>query len=91
MAASRAFPQEYRIPVLQEHLRTIKDPHLDLTILHALVKVRNLPNGTIPDRINPRSHEATGVTGRIPEAIAESLTDQPEVFHLLNRANGTSL
>ena len=80
------FPHEYRIPVLQEHIRNIKNPHLEqLTILHAFVKVRDLPNGRIPDKINPRSHIDIKMTSRIPEAIEQSLIDAPEVFHLLNR------
>jgi len=86
MSASEKYPHEYRIPVSQDYIRSIKDPHLEgITTLHAIVKVRDLPNGRIPDKINPRSHEKIKMTRRIPEAIAESLTETPELFHLLNR------
>jgi hypothetical protein len=56
-----SFPHEYRIPVAQDYIRSIKDPHSEkITTIHAIVKVRDLPNGKIPDKINPRSHEVTG-------------------------------
>ncbi|MFQ5736940.1 MAG: AIPR family protein, partial [Thermodesulfobacteriota bacterium] len=86
MSTSVKFPHEYRIPVSQEHIRSIKDPQRsELTTLHALVKVRELPNGKIPDKINPRSHEDIKMNRRVPQAIADSLKDFPELFHLLNR------
>lgn len=80
------YQQEYRIPVSQECVRSFRDPHLaDVTTIHALVKVRDLPNGKIPDKINPRSHDKIKMTSRIPEAIQDALVDTPELFHLLNR------
>jgi hypothetical protein len=88
MSSSVKYPHEYRIPVSQEHLRTIKDPYYEkniITTIHALVKVRDFPNGKIPDRINPRSHEVVKMSGRIPEAIQESIESTPDLFHLLNR------
>lgn len=86
MKTATSFPHEYRIPVSQEHIRSIKDPHLqDITTLHALVKVRDLPNGKIPDKINPRSHEVIKMSSRVPEAIENALEENPEIFHLLNR------
>lgn len=86
MKAEVSFPHEYRIPVSQDYIRSIKDPHLTkITTLHAIVKVRDLPNGRIPDKINPRSHEAIKMSSRIPEAIEDSLKETPELFHLLNR------
>jgi len=86
MSTAVKYPHEYRIPVSQEHVRSIKDPHLQsLTTLHAIVKVRDLPNGKIPDKINPRSHEVIKMGSRIPEAIQGALEESPELFHLLNR------
>ena len=86
MSSPINYPHEYRLPVLQDHVRSIKDPHLNnLSIIHAFVKVRDLPNGNIPDDINPRSHEQIKMTSRIPEAIEETLIERPELFHLLNR------
>ena len=80
------FPHEYRIPVSQEHIRSIKDPHSKkISIIHALIKVRDIPSGDIPDKINPRSHVELKMKSRIPEAIEDSITDAPELFHLLNR------
>jgi hypothetical protein len=81
------FPHEYRVPVLQDHIRTIKDPHFDdIVIIHALTKVRDLPTDrSIPDKINPRCHEDINMDGRIPTAIRDSLVKVPERFHLLNR------
>jgi len=85
MKTASGFPREYRFPVSQDHLRTIKDPHLeDVTITHAFVKVRDLPTGDIPDRINPRSHDAN-LTGKVPQAIEGTIEEFPERFHLLNR------
>lgn len=79
-------PKEYRLPVQQDQIRSIKDPYNnELTIIHAFVKVRDLPNGQIPDKINPRSHEVVRMETRIPQAITASLTDTPEIFHLINR------
>jgi len=81
-----SFPHEYRIPVSQEYIRSIKDPHSPkITTIHAIVKVRDLPNGRIPDKINPRSHEVIRMSSRVPEAIEDSLKETPELFHLLNR------
>jgi hypothetical protein len=78
--------KEYRLPVPQDQIRSIKDPYKsDLTIIHAFVKVCDLPNGHIPDKINPRSHEVVRMETRIPQAITASLTEYPEIFHLINR------
>ena len=79
-------PQEYRIPVSQDHIRTLKNPHDEsLSIIHAFVRVRDLANGKIHDKINPRSHEDIKWNGRIPSAIRDSIQDDPRLFHLLNR------
>ena len=86
MNTSQKLPHEYRIPMVQDYVRSIKLPHCpDLTVIHAFVKIRDLANGMIPDKINPRSHEEIKMKGRIPQAIAESLNDDPCLFHLLNR------
>lgn len=86
MSTDVKFPHEYRIPVSQDYIRSIKDPHLPgITTLHVIVKVRDLPNGKIPDKINPRSHEVIKMSSRIPEAIQSSIEESPELFHLLNR------
>lgn len=80
------FPQEFRIPAHQDYVRSIKPPHFeDLTTIHAFVKIRDFANGAIPDKINPRSHEVIKMKTRIPQAISESLVEDPNVFHLLNR------
>lgn len=82
----KVYPRQFRIPAQQEFVRSFKDPHSsDISVIHALVKVRDLPNGQIPDKINPRSHEEQKLTGRIAEAIDESLETNPQLFHLLNR------
>jgi len=86
MSGSSSFPKEYRIPASQDHVRTIRTPHFEhLSTMHAFVKIRDLPNGMIPDKINPRSHEQINTRARVPKAIAESLEEGPNVFHLLNR------
>jgi len=86
MANSSKLPREYRIPVPQDYVRSIKPPHCeDLTIIHAFVKIRDLGNGVIPDKINPRSHEEIKMNTRVPQAIVDSLNEDPSIFHLLNR------
>lgn len=86
METSNKYPHEYRIPVSQEYLRSLKNPHdEELTIIHAFVKIRDFENGTIPDRINPRSHEKIKARSRVPKAIQETLEVCPKLFHLLNR------
>lgn len=86
MNSSIGFPREYRLPVSQENIRSFKDPHFqDITVIHAFIRVRDLPNGDIPDKINPRSHEKIKMRSKVPQAIEESLTETPELFHLLNR------
>lgn len=76
----------YRIPASQDYVRNLKNPHLDgLTIIHAFVKVKDFPNGEIPDKINPRSHDNINLTANIPKAISDSTQDEPTTFHLLNR------
>ncbi len=86
MNTSQKLPHEYRIPMVQDYVRSIKLPHCpDLTVIHAFVKIRDLANGMIPDKINPRSHEEIKMKTRIPQAIAESLNEDPSIFHLLNR------
>lgn len=86
MVTSQKFPHEYRVPVSQDHFRTLKNPNDDsLTIMHAFVKISHLDNGNIPDRINPRSHEVIKTKGRVPQAIRDTLETNPKLFHLLNR------
>lgn len=86
MSNISSYPREFRIPASQDHVRSLKNPHFDhLAVIHAFVKVSDLPNGDIPDKINPRSHEKLRMTSRIPEAIEESIQEDPELFHLLNR------
>ncbi len=86
MAKSSQLPREYRIQVSQDYVRSIKPPHCeDLTTIHAFVRIRDLANGAIPDKINPRSHEVIKMNTRVPKAIKESLEDDPTIFHLLNR------
>jgi len=86
MAKSSQLPREYRIPVLQDYVRSIKPPHCeDLIAIHAFVRIRDLGNGTIPDKINPRSHEVIKINTRVPKAIKESLEEESMFFHLLNR------
>ena len=86
MITSKKYPQEYRIPVSQDHIRSIKAPYWEhLTTIHAFVKIRDLETGNIPDKINPRSHEQIKMKSRVPDAICKSLKDDPRAFHLLNR------
>lgn len=76
--------REYRIPVSPKLLRSLTDPHDEsMSIHHAYVKIRDFPSGKLPDDVNPRSHE--NPTGRIPEAIQDSLKTSPKWFHMLNR------
>ena len=76
--------REFRIPVSAKYVRNLSDPHNEeLSIHHAYVKVRDFPNGEIPDDVNPRSHE--DLSGRIKEAIETSLKTFPDWFHVLNR------
>ena len=86
MSTAVKCPHEYRIPVQQDHIRNIKDPYFEgISIIHAFVKVRDFPNGHIPDKINPRSHEKLRMRTRIPQDITESIKESPDTFHLLNR------
>jgi hypothetical protein len=76
--------REFRIPVDKNLIRSFDDPHdKQLSIHHAYIRVKDFPNGTIPDKVNPRSHEE--LSGRIPDAIEESLKDSTKWFHLVNR------
>ena len=76
--------REFRIPVEKSLIRSFDDPHDKLvSIHHAYIRVKDFPNGTIPDKVNPRSHEE--LSGRIPDAIEESLKDSAKWFHLVNR------
>lgn len=88
MGPKPTYPHEYRLAVTQEAVRSVKSPHSDiehLTIIHALVKVCDFPNGNIPDKVNPRCHEKIKMTSRVPQAIEDTLRNDPELFHLLNR------
>jgi hypothetical protein len=76
--------REFRIPVSQQYVRNLTDPHNEgLSIHHAYVRVRDFPSGEIPDDVNPRSHE--DLHGGIKTAIEETLEKSPEWFHILNR------
>ena len=76
--------KEYRIATPADTVSIMKDPHTEgLNIVHAYVPVRNFMHGKLPDDVNPRSHER--ISGKIPEAIEESLKDNPAFFHLMNR------
>lgn len=86
MVTQTKFPKEFRVPVSQDHLRTIKAPNAEhLSIIHAFVKIKDFQTGELPDKINPRSHEKLKMKSRIPKAILETLEETPELFHLLNR------
>ncbi|HML76628.1 MAG TPA: AIPR family protein [Anaerohalosphaeraceae bacterium] len=86
MTSSTKYPKEFRVPVEQEHIRSIKSPYAEeLSIIHAFVKIKNFQNGDIPDKINPRYHDINKMKGRVPDAIQESLVERPRLFHLLNR------
>jgi hypothetical protein len=79
-------PREYRISASQDYVRNIKLPHWpNLTDIHAFVRIRDFVNGAIPDKINPRSHEEIKMSGRVPQAIRDSIEQSPTAFHLLNR------
>lgn len=80
----RAGGTEYSVQTTPGTVRTITDPHTnEIRIVHAYVPIRNFPNGQIPDDVNPRSHEK--IPSRLANAIEESLMNEPEYFHLLNR------
>lgn len=86
MTTTETFPHEYRIPVAQDYIRNIKHPYGDgISIIHALIKVKDFPNRALPDKVNPRSHEKINMKGRIPTAIEGTLRENPEIFHLCNR------
>jgi len=86
MKKNNNYPHEYRLPVPQEYIRSIKNPHFDhISIIHAYIQAKDLPTGRIPDKINPRSHEAMKMKSKVPQAIEGTMTDDPEYFHLLNR------
>jgi AIPR protein len=79
-----AGPREFRFKVSSNNIRSLKDPHNEnLQIHHAYIPVRTFAHGKLPDNVNPRSHE--NVTGRVPEAIEDSLRERSKWFHLLNR------
>lgn len=79
-----ATPHEYRFKVSPDNVRSFKDPQNEfLHIHHLYVRVSTFQHGKLPDSVNPRSHEK--LSGRVPEAIEESLKDRPTWFHLLNR------
>jgi len=83
-ANGSAFPREYRISVSKDHIRTLRDPHnKDLNIHHAYIRIKDFPNGKIPDDVNPRSHEKP--SGGVAEGIKTSLEGTPKWFHVLNR------
>ena len=92
MKTNISFPHEFRIPASQEYTRNIKDPNQikgleseGISTIHSLVKIRDFPSGLIPDKINPRSHEDIKMATKVPQAISETLTSDPDHFHLLNR------
>jgi hypothetical protein len=84
MSSSKmTIPHEYRFEVSADLVRSFKDPHNEeLTIHHAYIPVRTFANG-MTDKVNPRSHE--GLSGRVPEAIEESVKNRSRWFHILNR------
>jgi hypothetical protein len=76
--------REFRIRVDKNLIRSFDDPHDKLLgIHHAYIRVKDFPSGAIPDKVNPRSHE--DLSGRISDAIKESLEDSTTWFHLVNR------
>jgi len=84
MTSTISASREFRFKVSPDHIRSLKDPHnKDLHIHHAYVPVSAFAHGKLPDDVNPRSHEK--LSGRVPDAIEESLKDRPTWFHLLNR------
>lgn len=75
---------EYSIQTNPSTVSVMTDPHNPkLHIIHAYVPIRNFPNGQVADDVNPRSHEK--LPTRLAETIEESLKENPQFFHLLNR------
>jgi hypothetical protein len=75
---------EYSIQTGVDTVRVFTDPHNSkLNIIHAYVPIRNFPSGQVSDDINPRSHEK--LPNRLANTIEDSLKNNPQFFHLLNR------
>ncbi|MFQ5664718.1 MAG: AIPR family protein [Terriglobia bacterium] len=85
MSSIRNFtPKEYRFAVSPDLVRSFRDPHNpELTIHHAYIPIRSFAHGRLPDKVNPRSHEK--LTGRVPQAIENSVKNFTRWFHNLSR------
>jgi len=74
------------ISIQAELIRSFPNPHnSNIRFIHCYVKIADFPHGTLPDDINPRSHDKPNLGAGIPKRIAESLEMNPESFHLFNR------
>jgi hypothetical protein len=65
----------------------IKEPGREIKIYHIYPRLGNWPAKTIPDGVNPRSHEEEALTSGVAKAIEATLREEPRDFYLANRGS----
>src|SRR6267154_2075185 len=75
---------KYSFKIPPNGVRVSIDPnHKDISIIHAYPLIADFPSGSIPDDVNPRSHDR--LPSRLAQVIEDSLIEAPDEFHLRNR------
>ncbi len=84
MNASSTEHKVLRFSVASDYLRKI-EVERGVTIYHIYPTTTSWIGREAPDDVNPRSHEDKALSGNVPQAIRQTLIDNPEDFYLANR------
>src|SRR2546422_5159151 len=76
----------------KEHLRKFEFPNgEDITIYHLYPTLADWVGKSIPDDVNPRSHDLDMVKSAVAKDIKETIRNRPEDFLLANRGDRKSV
>jgi hypothetical protein len=89
---SAKHPLRVRLHVGKDFLRVVDLPHGDarrkpIRVLHVYPTLADYAGRTIPDNVNPRSHDPSCLKSPVARQIEHTLTDRPEDFVLANRGS----
>lgn len=85
-------PLRMRFHVGKDYMRRLDIPNADkrkrpTQVLHLYPLLADYAGRTIPDNVNPRSHDPHCLRGAVAKQIERTLTDAPEDFFLANRGS----
>lgn len=83
-------PIDIEIPVEKgcfsvNHIPPIDGRHSPEAVYHAYVRLSDWIGRTLPDGVNPRSHDVDCLKSDVAKGIEQTITESPEDFYLANR------